>query len=87
MNIDELRKRFAKEGISDNNYAIGNKSRIDRWNMEKRNNAWVVYYQSERGEKFGQKEFIHEEDACEYLYEEIVKLQKYETKGNYLSYG
>ncbi len=43
-----------------------------RWCMERKNNRWFVYY-CENGNRTRVKDFLLEEVAYEYFYQELVK--------------
>ena len=70
MTIDELKRDLEKYSISNDLYAIMNKTLPN----EKLclTDKWEVYY-SERGHKTGLKTFDTESEACEYFRRKIIR--------------
>ena len=84
MNKKELHIRLRKEGVPDNYYVLDGRPQGGKLMLEKIINNWTVYFQSERGEIFEKRDFLSEEDACEYFYQRVTSVNKYHEKSNYL---
>jgi hypothetical protein len=73
MKRDELRNRLTKLGVPSYSYNLDGKGRDDeRLCLGFTNNEWSVYY-IERGEKTTNKIFMSEEEACQFIYEQLYK--------------
>ena len=67
MNIKELEGELSRCGVPKVLYNLSGRGRKDeRFCLEFKGNLWEVYY-SERGIKTTRKEFLTEEEACEYI--------------------
>ena len=75
MNKTELKSRLIAEGIPSDMYYLQGGFPNEAYCLNDAGNFWEVYY-SERGLKSGLKNLYNEEDACNYLYELIIKAQK-----------
>ncbi|TDF94671.1 hypothetical protein [Paenibacillus piri] len=73
MTKAELLKRLQNEGIPEESYSLEGGLPNERLCLEWKNNRWYVYY-SERGIKTNTKDFLIEEIACQYFYNEIVRM-------------
>lgn len=72
MNKENLKKFLNEKGIDSDLYNLDGKGRVDeRFCLENKNDEWYVYY-SERGIKTTNKRFLSEEDACDYIYNQLV---------------
>ena len=73
MNVQELRSILKKSRVSDFLYNLDNKGRDDeRLCLDYRDGKWNVYY-LERGVKTTNLFFETESEACEYIYNQLVK--------------
>ncbi len=73
MNVQELRSILKKSRVSDFLYSLDNKGRDDeRLCLDYRDGKWNVYY-LERGVKTTNLFFETESEACEYIYNHLVK--------------
>lgn len=73
MNVNELRNILKKSGVSDFLYNLDYKGRDDeRLCLDYIDGKWNVYY-LERGVKTTNLFFETESEACEYIYNHLVK--------------
>ena len=72
MNIEELKNLLDEKGISPNRYSLNGGLENDTLCIEKVFCKWVVYY-TERGNKYNEKSFLNENDACEYFYKLLAE--------------
>lgn len=72
MNKNDLREKLQQEGIRPDAYCLNGGLPNESYCLNESNNQWEVYY-SERGNKSGLKVFDNENDACQYLYQQIKK--------------
>ena len=73
MTIDELKIDLEKYSISNDLYAIMNKTLPnEKLCLTEEEGKWKVYY-SERGHKTGLKTFDTESEACEYFRRKIIR--------------
>ena len=70
MNIENLKEKLKKLGVSNELYYIGEGFPNEAYCLNKRNDEIEVYY-SERGKKRGTKYFLSEDEACEYFLEKV----------------
>lgn len=70
MNEIELSKKLASEKISKSLYSLDGGLPNEKVCLDYYNGKWIVYY-SERGCRTGLTEFIHEYDACLFIYDKI----------------
>ncbi|GIO38860.1 hypothetical protein J41TS12_37210 [Paenibacillus antibioticophila] len=70
-----LFKRLQDEGIPEASYSHEGGLPNERLCVEWKNNLWYVYY-SERGIRTSEKDFLIEEIACQYFYQEIIRMVK-----------
>lgn len=73
MNKKELAEILRKENVPENTYSLDGGLPNDSMCLEKNAAGWEVYY-SERGQKYHEKYFFTEEEACEYLYHRIKEI-------------
>ena len=72
MKREELKKELVQAGVPDYMYNLKGIGRTDeRLCLEKNENGWMVYYM-ERGIKTTNKIFESENDACQFLYDQLV---------------
>lgn len=75
MNLQELKDALVKHQIDPRVVGFGGPEDADDQYRIERNKTgwadWVVYY-SERGEMREQKDFMSEEDACNYLFAKLI---------------
>ncbi len=71
----ELLDRLKDERIPHEHYSLEGGLHNGRLCMERKNNRWFVYYCKD-GSKIGVKNFILEEVAYEYFYQELVKIAR-----------
>ncbi|WP_368543478.1 hypothetical protein [Enterobacter soli] len=70
MNKIELSKKLESEKISKSLYSLDGGLPNEKLCLDYYNEKWMVYY-SERGCRTGLTEFIHEDDACLFIYDKI----------------
>lgn len=71
MNKNELKNTLMKLGVSSILYNLDGDGRTDeRFCLEYTDNEWRVYY-SERGIKTTNEIFASEEDACQFIFEQL----------------
>ena len=71
MTINELKKKLIEMGIPSAVYNLDGNGRTDeRFCLELINDEWIVYF-SERGIKTTNKKFVSEEEACQFIYEQL----------------
>lgn len=87
MNLKELKKVLDEKGIPNEIYTFKYEYINDGFCINFNGQKWETYY-SERGLKIGIKTFDTEEEACEYLYPEILaygnKILEFRKKRNEL---
>lgn len=74
MNTEELKRKLDHAGVPEDYYELlSNDLPNEKLCLNQVNDQmWEVYY-SEHGQRTGQKSFIKEEDACEYMYSKLIK--------------
>lgn len=73
MKKNELRDALINMGVPKILYNLDGKGRTDeRLCLEFKNNEWRVYF-SERGVKTTNKNFISEDAACQFIYEQLCQ--------------
>ncbi len=75
MTREELRLRLKEERVPEDSYSLGGGLYNERLCLERKNNRWFVYY-SEKGIRTNEKDFLMEEVACQYFYEELERMVK-----------
>lgn len=71
MNKNELRDALMNIGVSSFLYNLDGNGRTDeRFCLEFVNDEWGVYF-SERGIKTMNNKFLSEEEACQFIYEQL----------------
>ena len=73
MNIENLKEKLKKMGVSNELYYIGEGFPNEAYCLNKRNDEIEVYY-SERGKKRGIKKFLDESKACEHFLKQISRM-------------
>jgi len=73
VNKVELLKKFSEKNVSEDVYSLERGLPNEKYCSSNENSKWQVYY-SERGVKCQIREFNTEEDACEYLYNKVIKM-------------
>lgn len=73
MNKSELATRLKVEKVPETLYCLEGGLPNDRVCLEKNSIGWQVYY-SERGQKYDERLFFTEEEACNYLYMWVKKV-------------
>lgn len=76
MKINELRLKLEKLGVPRRVYSLSGWS-DERLCLEKRDEVWDVFF-VERGQKRAARTFETEDQACEYMLDEL----KYEVKNS-----
>ncbi len=72
MKIQDLKKMLVEKQVPDNLYNLEGAGRKDeRFCLEKVDDKWRVYY-SERGVKTTDKVFELEEDACQFILDQLI---------------
>lgn len=73
MKKDELQDVLVKMGVPSMFYNLDGNGRTDeRLCLEFTNNEWRVYF-SERGVKTTNERFVSEEEACQFIYEQLCE--------------
>ena len=72
LNRDSLRALLKREGIRDAAYCLDGGHPNDKVVLDERPQGWAVYY-SERGEETALKSFASESQACQYLFDLIIR--------------
>ena len=71
MNSKELKKQLQQMGISENLYNLDGIGRMDeRFCLDFSDGIWYVFF-CERGIKTTNKKFISEDEACEFILEQL----------------
>jgi len=70
MNKIDLKNKLKAENVSGSIYSLDGGLPNEKLCLDFNGEFWIVYY-SERGGRTGVKEFLSEEDACQYLYDAI----------------
>lgn len=72
MKRNELEKKLKENGVPTSLYNLDNVGRTDeRFCLMYDNNHWNVYF-TERGIRTTDLKFSTEEEACQYVYEQLV---------------
>jgi len=71
MKREELRRLLAANGVRDDAYELSGGDVDEAYVLGKERGRWVVFY-SERGLRSGVQRFQSEDEACRYLYEELL---------------
>ena len=74
MNFKELKNRLLIENINKSSYSFKECNMGDCMVMIYKNFEWLIYY-TERGNIYGLKKFIKEEEACNYFYEKVINMK------------
>ena len=72
MNINQLKEKLDKAGIKPNRYSFDKEYPNESMCLNNLNGKWEVYY-SEKGQKSSLKSFDSESEACDYLYNLLIK--------------
>jgi hypothetical protein len=72
MNLQELKATLASENVCPDVVHFGSDlpARSDRWAITNDHGIWQVYY-FERGDKRGERWFVDENAACDYLWDRV----------------
>ena len=73
MNKNDLEKKLFEKGIPHDAYTLMGGFPNERFCLNEDHGNWEVYY-SEHGLKTQLKRFHLENDACEYLYNQLLKV-------------
>jgi hypothetical protein len=73
MNRDDLEKRLREKGIPQDAYVLSECFLNEVFCLSNKGDDWEVYY-SERGIKTQLKKFDTESAACEYFYNQLLKI-------------
>ena len=72
MNKAELKQKLVNSRVPENLFNLEETGRTDeRFCLKQNKNGWSVYF-SERGVKTTNVSFVTEEEACEYIYRQLV---------------
>lgn len=72
MNKQELKKALIEMGIPSSYYNLDGVGKTDeRFCLECVNDEWKVYFR-ERGNKTTNESFVSEEEACRFIYDQLV---------------
>lgn len=72
MKREELRNVLVERGVPSMLYNLDGDGRTDeRFCLESVNNEWSVYF-SERGIRTTDERFASEEEACKFIYEQLL---------------
>lgn len=66
MTIDELKGALDERGVDPNRYSLTSSAADDLCVLERFNGGWASFY-SERGQRFEERWFATETEACEYF--------------------
>lgn len=69
----QLLEILMQKNIPNDLYSLKGGLPNERYCLNEFNGNWEVYY-SERGVKSQLKDFSNEEEACEYLYNKLIKI-------------
>lgn len=72
MKKHELEKKLKERNINPYFYCLDGGLPNEAYTLGKNGDLWEVYY-SERGNKSKLKTFLTEDEACDYLYEWIIR--------------
>jgi hypothetical protein len=67
MKRQELKQRLIRRGVPDDMYSLDGGFPNETYCLNRHDRVWEIYY-SEKGMKSGIREFVSEEEACEYFY-------------------
>lgn len=73
MNRFKLKRLLEEKKIPEKVYSLRGGLPNEAYCIRKRSEKWEVYY-SERGGESDLKEFSSEEEACQYLYKEVIEM-------------
>lgn len=76
MNVQKLKSELNKLGVSKSCSILGQKYPNESYCLMYENSLWIYYY-SERGCRSNLKKFESEEEACEYLLEQVKRDMRY----------
>jgi hypothetical protein len=76
MTVKDLAERLKRENIPENCYTLEGGLPNEKWCLEKTPSGWDIYY-SERGIRNQLRHLTSEEKACDYFYDELIKMMKY----------
>ena len=76
MNKKELEKELEILKVSKNYCSLDGTELPDRIIITKLLDKWLVYYFSERGERFSEEYFNSESEACQYIYNHMLERKK-----------
>jgi hypothetical protein len=82
MNRKELKKQLKKLGVNRGYYSLDGYELPDRIVLSKSSNGWSVFYIDDRGNRCNNKHFTNEDEACEYLLDELLKEKSLQDKIN-----
>ena len=72
MDRKTVKKKLDQLGVPRRRYSLNGKNLDDRVIISKSNNKWYVYY-TERGERFNEKYFYDESEACIYFLDSVKR--------------
>lgn len=73
MNISNLEKKLKGLGIEDSHYSLSGELKSDSIILYHNYEKWEVFYLDERGVRRQLNVFSKEEQACEFIYELLIK--------------
>lgn len=77
MNVIELKEEIDKLGIPKEWYLINEGIKSDAYILEEIRGLWKYYYFDEKGNIHDECYFKDEAEACQYLYNKLLKIHKY----------
>ena len=73
MRYGELKQRLIDEKIPQYSYCFDTEYPNEAYCLMKKSGIWQVYY-SEKGNKTALKEFLAEEEACDFFYNQLMRV-------------
>lgn len=94
MTVEELHKRLIESGISENGYYLqglyGSSNDSDKIALTVKKGKYSIEYEvyfKERNEKHSIKIFTSEDEACQYIFDKLIKNNEVEDKYSKVSNG
>ena len=80
MDRKELKQKLDELGVNENYYSLQGELLPDRTVLYHSYHEWQVFYFDERGNKDRLEVFSTENEACQYIYEQLKKEKEIEDK-------